>query len=132
MLRFGINLSPTVPVRPLDGVRLRESLPLPPVFFGRDLEGDRLVFKDAECVPCEPGAIKSLEGDSNLEVERDRPDMFGLFDPRSWPAADKSCELDSEELLPLPLDLGSVRPCFLDAIVNDVSNLRARLISFSS
>lgn len=132
VLRFGINLSPTVPVLPLDGVRLRESLPLPPALFGRDLDGDLLVFRDAECVPCDPGAIKSLDGDSNREVERDRPEILGLLDPRSCPVADKSCELESEELLPLPLDLGSVLPCFLDAIVNDVSNLSAKLISFSS
>ena len=58
--------------------------------------------------------------------------MFGLLLPRSCPAADRSCELDSELLLPLLLDFGNVLPFFLDAIVNDVSNRKARPISLSS
>ena len=58
--------------------------------------------------------------------------MFGLLLPRSCPAADRSCEPDSELLLPLLLDFGNVLPFFLDAIVNDVSNRKARPISLSS
>ena len=70
VLRFGIKRSPTVPVLPRDGVLLLESLPLPPAFkVGLDLEGDRLVFKEAD-----PGATNNRDGDNSLDVDRDLPD----------------------------------------------------------
>ena len=75
VLRLGINLSPTVPVLPRDGVRLRESLPLPPALrVGLDLEGERLVFRDADPV-CELGTASKRDGD-NREAERDLPDKL--------------------------------------------------------
>ena len=84
VLRLGIKRSPTVPVLPREGVLLLESLPLPPAFrAGLDLDGDLLVFREADRPPelpidpgCEPGATNRRDGDNNRDAERDRPDKL--------------------------------------------------------
>ena len=97
VLRFGIKRSPTVPVLPRDGVLLRDSPLLPPgaaLMVSLDLDGDTLVFNEAEPLPPEPtrepGAARSLDGDRRRDADRERPDDELPQAPAALDAAAKS------------------------------------------
>ena len=143
VLRLGIKRSPTVPVRPREELLLRDSPPLPAVpalSVSRDLEGDLLVFKEAEALiefPPDParghGAARSRDGDKRRDAERERPPdtLRLLFPPATFAAAARSWEVERDDPLPLFPDGANGRPCLRGAIFRDVSNLRARFSSCS-
>ena len=135
--------SPTVPLLPRDELLLRDfpSLPTVPVLrVSRDLEGDLLVFKEAEPFaefPPDPapelGAARNRDGDKRRDAERERPPdkLRLLFPPATFAAATRSWEVERDDPLPLAPDGANGRPCLRGAIFKVVSNLRARSSSFS-